>query len=84
MRSSRKRLTAILALKLRKLGLDAVALGDAHQQAMSAALLGPDDVLLAISHSGRTLDTLGAVVKDRDGTVLVDLVGDGGGYRHCD
>ncbi len=44
--------------KLRKLGLDAVSLADTHQQAMSAALLDERDVLLAISHSGRTIDTI--------------------------
>jgi RpiR family carbohydrate utilization transcriptional regulator len=68
-------IAAEAALKLRKLGLDAVALGDAHQQAMSAALLGPDDVLLAISHSGRTLDTLGAAQLARERGAFVVVIG---------
>lgn len=46
------------ALKLRKLGIDSVAHPDGHQQVMSAALLGDDDVLIVVSHSGRTLDVL--------------------------
>ena len=41
-----------LALKLRKLGIDAIAHPDLHMQAMSAGLLGHGDVLVAISHSG--------------------------------
>lgn len=46
------------AMKLRKVGIDATAHPDAHMQAMAAALLGPGDAVLAISHSGRTIDTL--------------------------
>lgn len=49
------------ALKLRKLGVDSVAHFDSHQQAMSAALLGPRDVLIAVSHSGRTTDVVASV-----------------------
>ena len=49
-----------LALKLRKLGIDAIAHPDLHMQAMSAGLLGHGDVLVAISHSGRTIDTIRA------------------------
>jgi DNA-binding MurR/RpiR family transcriptional regulator len=48
------------ALKLRKVGVDAVAHADAHVQAMSASLLQPGDVVVAISHSGRTIDTVRA------------------------
>lgn len=59
------------ALKLRKLGLDAVAHPDAHVQAMSAALLDPGDVLLAISHSGRTIDTLRTTRVAHDGGATV-------------
>ena len=49
------------ALKLRKLGVDSVAHLDSHQQAMSASLLGPRDVLIAVSHSGRTTDVVESV-----------------------
>ncbi len=49
------------ALKLRKLGIDAVCHPDSHQQSMSAALLTSDDAIVAVSHSGRTDDTLRSV-----------------------
>jgi len=62
------------ALKLRKLGLDAIALPDTHQQAMSAALLDGRDVLLAISHSGRTIDTLRAAQLARAGGAQVVVI----------
>lgn len=66
------------ALKLRKLGLDAVAHSDAHVQAMSAALLGHGDVLVAISHSGRTLDTVRTAQVARDaGATVVVICGEG-------
>jgi RpiR family carbohydrate utilization transcriptional regulator len=54
------------ALKLRKLGINAVAHFDGHQQAMSAALLGPSDVLVAVSHSGRTTDIVACVRVARE------------------
>jgi DNA-binding MurR/RpiR family transcriptional regulator len=62
------------ALKLRKLGIDAVAHPDAHVQAMSAALLGPGDVVIAISHSGRTLDTLRSAQVAREGGARVIVI----------
>jgi RpiR family carbohydrate utilization transcriptional regulator len=66
------------ALKLRKLGIDAVAHPDAHVQAMSAALLGAGDVLIAVSHSGRTLDTVRAARLARGGgAIVVALCGEG-------
>ncbi len=64
------------ALKFRKLGIDAVAHADAHHQAMSAALLDRRDVVLAISHSGRTTDTLRVAQLAKDaGAVLVVVTG---------
>lgn len=62
------------ALKLRKLGLDAIAQADAHVQAMSAGLLGTEDVLLAISHSGRTIDTLRCAQLARAGGARVVVI----------
>ncbi len=62
------------AIKLRKLGLDAVSLADTHQQVMSAALLDDRDVLLAISHSGRTIDMLRAAQVARAGGARVVVV----------
>jgi len=64
------------ALKLRKLGIDTVALSDGHQQAMSAALLGPSDVLVAVSHSGRTTDIVECVsVAKAGGAHIVAITG---------
>lgn len=62
------------ALKLRKVGLDAVSLADTHQQAMSAALLDERDVLVAISHSGRTIDTIRAARVARAGGARVIVI----------
>lgn len=47
--------------KLLKLGILATVQSDAHMQAMSAALLGPGDVLMAISHSGNSRDIVEAL-----------------------
>jgi DNA-binding MurR/RpiR family transcriptional regulator len=66
------------ALKLRKLGIDAVAHPDAHVQAMSGSLLTERDVVIAISHSGRTLDTLRAAeVAKAAGATVVVICGEG-------
>jgi DNA-binding MurR/RpiR family transcriptional regulator len=66
------------ALKLRKLGIDALAHADGHQQQMSAALLGPEDVLMAVSHSGRTRDVLRSARLAREGGAhLVAITGAG-------
>ena len=59
------------ALKFRKLGFAAEAYQDTHQQAMTAALLGGGDVLLAISHSGRTVDTIRCASLARDASATV-------------
>ncbi len=42
--------------KFFRLGLNCVAQSDAHLQLMEASLLSPHDVVLAITHSGRTRD----------------------------
>ncbi len=49
---------ADLGQKLTRIGRAAVAHSDAHLGLTSAALLGPSDVAVAISHSGSTADTL--------------------------
>lgn len=49
---------ADLVQKLTRIGQMAVGYGDAHLGLTSAALLGPEDLAIAISHSGRTRDTL--------------------------
>jgi DNA-binding MurR/RpiR family transcriptional regulator len=66
------------ALKLRKLGVDAVAQPDGHQQAMSAALLTPADVVVAVSHSGRTVEVLRGMQLARDaGAQVIAITGAG-------
>lgn len=64
------------ALKLRKLGVDSIAHFDGHQQAMSAALLDERDVLVAVSHSGRTTDVIDSVQVARDaGASIIAITG---------
>lgn len=47
--------------KLMRIGLRAVALQDSHEMAMQAALLRPDEVAFAISHSGASPETVKAL-----------------------
>jgi DNA-binding MurR/RpiR family transcriptional regulator len=54
-----------LQRKLHRIGLSTWAWPDPHMALTSAANLGPDDVVVAISHSGRTIDTLDAVAEAR-------------------
>lgn len=49
---------ADLSQKLTRIGRVAINYGDAHLGLTSAALLGPGDVAVAVSHSGATNDTL--------------------------
>lgn len=59
-------LTALDAkLKFRRLGLAADAHGDAHLQAMGAALLVPGDAAIGISHSGSTKDVVESLLLAR-------------------
>jgi DNA-binding MurR/RpiR family transcriptional regulator len=59
-------LTALDAkLKFARLGLVADSYGDAHLQAMAAALLGREDVAIGISHSGSTRDVVDALTAAR-------------------
>jgi RpiR family carbohydrate utilization transcriptional regulator len=48
-------------------GLPTLAYTDPHMQIMSAATLHPGDVVVAISHTGRTKDILQSVMTARDG-----------------
>ena len=52
-------------LKFVRLGLNADAYGDAHLQAMAAALLKKGDVAIGISHSGSTKDVVDALAAAR-------------------
>lgn len=50
-----------LQQKLQRIGMPAFAWPDAHMALTSAALLGPGDVALALSHTGATIDTRDAL-----------------------
>jgi DNA-binding MurR/RpiR family transcriptional regulator len=63
-----------LQQKLHRIGRVAFAWSDPHMALTSAALLGPDDVAVAISHSGSTRDILDALqVAQRSGATTVAL-----------
>lgn len=47
--------------KLHRIGLPTSVWPDPHAALTSAALLGPDDVAIAISHTGTTIDTIEAL-----------------------
>jgi DNA-binding MurR/RpiR family transcriptional regulator len=60
-----------IAQRLLKLGVDAHSETDGHAQAIRAVLLSDRDVVLAISHSGRSRDILEAVNYAREGGAKV-------------
>jgi RpiR family transcriptional regulator, carbohydrate utilization regulator len=60
--------------KLLKLGIIATVQTDAHMQVMSAAVMGPADVLLAISHSGNSRDIVEALEMARQHGATTILV----------
>ncbi len=63
-----------LQQKLHRIGRVAFAWTDPHMALTSAALLGPGDVAVAISHSGSTRDILDALqVAQRSGATTVAL-----------
>jgi len=51
--------------KLHRIGHVVLAWADPHIALTSAALLGPDDVAIGVSHSGTTLDTVEAIAEAR-------------------
>lgn len=64
--------------KFFRYGTPAVAYADPHIQAMAATLLGPQDVLVAISNSGRTNELLDAVdIALRGGCKVVAITSTG-------
>lgn len=65
-----------LAHKLLKLGLMATVHTDPHMQVMSATLMGPGDVLVAISHSGNSRDIVEACeIARAQGAATILLTG---------
>ncbi len=61
------------AHKFLRIGMRASVQDDAHMMAMSASLLGPDDVVVAFSHSGETDSVVDAVAiaKSAGSSVVV-------------
>jgi DNA-binding MurR/RpiR family transcriptional regulator len=57
--------SAVVALdlqqKLHRIGLIAYSWSDTHAALTAAAILGPKDLVIGVSHSGATLDTIDAV-----------------------
>jgi RpiR family transcriptional regulator, carbohydrate utilization regulator len=60
--------------KLFRLGIAVAAYSDPHLQAMSAATLGPDDVVLAISQTGTARDVIETTGVAQQGGVTVIAV----------
>lgn len=64
--------------KLFRLGIAAASYSDAHLQAMSAATLGPDDVVLAISQTGEPRDLFETTsVAAESGATIIALTRSG-------
>ncbi|HYF78931.1 MAG TPA: MurR/RpiR family transcriptional regulator [Symbiobacteriaceae bacterium] len=62
--------------KLLKLGIIASLQQDTHMQAMSAAVMGADDVLMAISHSGNSRDIVEVLeIARQQGATTILLTG---------
>ncbi|GKY88471.1 MurR/RpiR family transcriptional regulator [Sinisalibacter aestuarii] len=65
-----------LAYKLQKLGLFVIYEADSHVQVANAATLGPDDVMIALSQSGASLETLHvARTAKAHGSTLISVTG---------
>jgi len=62
-----------LQLKLNRQGKNAIAWRDSHNALTSLSLLGPGDALVAISHSGTTVDTVDVMqaFKNRGVTIIL-------------
>lgn len=63
-----------LQLKLNRLGKRAVAWTDAHSALTSISLLKPNDVLMAVSHSGTTVDIVDVITEFKSRGVTVILI----------
>jgi DNA-binding MurR/RpiR family transcriptional regulator len=62
------------AYRLLRIGIDARAVVDSHVQAISASLTGPDVVVLTISHSGATHETVSATRLARESGAITICV----------
>ena len=63
-----------LQLKLNRQGKNAVAWRDAHTALTSVSLLSPGDCLVAISHSGTTLDVVEVIEEFKSHGVTIILI----------
>lgn len=63
-----------LQLKLNRLGKRATAWTDAHSALTSISLLKPNDVLVAVSHSGTTIDIVDVMTEFKSRGVTVILI----------
>ncbi|MGD2125035.1 MAG: MurR/RpiR family transcriptional regulator [Desulfobacteraceae bacterium] len=62
--------------KFFRLGIPSIVYDDPHMQVMSAALLSPKDVVVAISHTGSTKDILeSAKIAKSSGATVIGIVG---------
>jgi len=62
--------------KFFRLGIPCVVYDDPHMQVMSAALLCPEDVVVAVSHTGSTKDIIqSAKVARRTGAKIIGILG---------
>jgi len=64
--------------KFFRLGIPCIAYTDFHVQAMSAAILGPEGAVIAISHTGRTRELLRSVDLAVEGGAPVIAITSGG------
>ncbi len=60
------------SMRLMRLGLDACYVGDSHFRRIASTLLGPDDVAVVISHTGRSQETIEAaeIARGAGATVI--------------
>ncbi|MBR9652708.1 MurR/RpiR family transcriptional regulator [Thalassovita aquimarina] len=60
------------AMRLMRLGLDACYIGDSHFRRISSTLLGPGDVAVVVSHTGRSQETVEAaeIARGAGATVI--------------
>jgi DNA-binding MurR/RpiR family transcriptional regulator len=66
-----------LQLKLNRLGKNAIAWRDAHPALTSISLLKPNDVLVAVSHSGTTVDIVDVITEFKARGVKIVLITNG-------
>jgi RpiR family transcriptional regulator, carbohydrate utilization regulator len=64
-------ITADIEHRFMRFGIPVRSYADPHLQIASAALLGPDDVVIAVSHTGSNLDILKAVELAKQNKVTV-------------